>query len=86
MPFLLSPAGSMPALRAAVDAGADEVYLGGPVFNARMNAGNFDRETLVSAASLCRSILRSIPLSATGNLLRLWNMSAFLRVRCARMR
>ena len=44
----------MPALRAAVDAGADEVYLGGPVFNARMNAGNFDRETLVSAASLCR--------------------------------
>lgn len=54
MPFLLSPAGSMPALRAAVDAGADEVYLGGPVFNARMNAGNFDRETLVSAASLCR--------------------------------
>lgn len=54
MPFLLSPAGSMPALRAAVDAGADEVYLGGPVFNARMNAGNFDREALVSAASLCR--------------------------------
>ena len=54
MPFLLSPAGSMPALRAAVDAGADEVSLGGPVFNARMNAGNFDRETLVSAASLCR--------------------------------
>lgn len=54
MPFLLSPAGSMPALRAAVDAGADEIYLGGPVFNARMNAGNFDRETLVSAASLCR--------------------------------
>lgn len=54
MPFLLSPAGSMSALRAAVDAGADEVYLGGPVFNARMNAGNFDRETLVSAASLCR--------------------------------
>lgn len=54
MPFLLSPAGSMPALHAAVDAGADEVYLGGPVFNARMNAGNFDRETLVSAASLCR--------------------------------
>lgn len=54
MPSLLSPAGSMPALRAAVDAGADEVYLGGPVFNARMNAGNFDRETLVSAASLCR--------------------------------
>lgn len=54
MPFLLSPAGSMPALRAAVDAGADEVYLGGPVFNARMNASNFDRETLVSAASLCR--------------------------------
>lgn len=53
-PFLLSPAGSYAALKAAVDAGADEVYLGGSEFNARMNAGNFDRAQLIKASELCR--------------------------------
>lgn len=53
-PFLLSPAGSYAALRAAVDAGADEVYLGGSEFNARMNAGNFDKAQLIKASALCR--------------------------------
>lgn len=53
-PFLLSPAGSYAALKAAVDAGADEVYLGGSEFNARMNAGNFDRAQLIKASKLCR--------------------------------
>ena len=38
---LLSPAGSMEALKAAVDAKADAVYLGLPVFNARRPAKNF---------------------------------------------
>ena len=35
-PLLLSPAGSFAALKAAIDAGADEVYLGGEMFNARI--------------------------------------------------
>lgn len=54
MPFLLSPAGSPEALRAAVAAGADEVYLGGGNFNARINAKNFDRKELIAAGRLCR--------------------------------
>ncbi len=55
MPFLLAPAGSMQALKAAINAGADEVYLGGADFNARMNASNFDREALMKAGKLCRN-------------------------------
>ncbi len=55
MPYLLSPAGSPAALKAAIDAGADEVYLGGSDFNARKNASNFDRDALVRAAKHCRS-------------------------------
>lgn len=41
LPELLSPAGSPDALYAAIDAGADAVYLGAKGFNARMNAANF---------------------------------------------
>lgn len=54
MPFLLSPAGSPEALRAAVAAGADEVYLGGGNFNARINAKNFGPKELIAAGRLCR--------------------------------
>ena len=39
-PELLVPAGSMEPLIAAVENGADAVYVGGRLFNARMNAGN----------------------------------------------
>ena len=46
---LLAPAGSMHALRAAVCAGADAVYLGLDAFNARRGADNFTLETLGSA-------------------------------------
>ena len=40
-PEVLAPAGSMDALRAAVECGADAVYLGAGHFNARRNAKNF---------------------------------------------
>ncbi len=53
LPELLSPCGSFEALTAAIEGGADAVYFGGTVFNARMNAKNFDREELRSAFSLC---------------------------------
>jgi len=46
-PELLCPAGSPLALDAAIEGGADAVYLGGLGFNARMNASNFDREALL---------------------------------------
>jgi Collagenase and related proteases len=48
-PELLAPAGSEEALHAAVQAGADAVYLGAGAFNARQTAGQFDGETLRSA-------------------------------------
>lgn len=54
-PLLLAPAGSPAALKAAIDAGADEVYLGGSAFNARINANNFDRSALIKAGRLCRN-------------------------------
>lgn len=50
---LLAPAGSMEALRAAVQNGADAVYLGGGGFNARMGAKNFSAEELREAVVYC---------------------------------
>lgn len=54
-PELLAPAGTFEALRAAVAAGADAVYLGVGSYNARMNAKNFDGDELRSALSLCHA-------------------------------
>lgn len=54
MALILSPAGSYDALRAAIDGGADEVYLGGMQFNARAGAKNFDEKQLIAAGQLCR--------------------------------
>ena len=50
---LLAPAGSPEAVTAAVQAGADAVYLGYGDFNARRNAKNFSLEELASAVSYC---------------------------------
>lgn len=47
---LLSPAGDREALIAAVENGADAVYLGGKTLNARRGAGNFDDDELKWAA------------------------------------
>ena len=46
---LLAPAGTWEALEAAVNAGADAVYLGGKAFGARAYADNFDRDELSRA-------------------------------------
>lgn len=45
-PELLAPAGSMESFHAAINAGADAVYLGLDVFNARLRAKNFTTKTL----------------------------------------
>lgn len=50
---ILAPAGSPEALRAAVLAGADAVYLGGKALNARVRAGNFSGEELEQAVRFC---------------------------------
>ena len=55
LPELLSPCGSPEALDAAISGGADAVYLGGTMFNARMNAKNFDRAALAEAVAKCHS-------------------------------
>lgn len=48
-PELLSPAGNMQCLKAAIQAGCDAVYLGGYKFGARTFAGNFNNEEMIEA-------------------------------------
>ncbi|AJE13030.1 U32 family peptidase [Clostridium botulinum] len=50
---LLAPAGSVESLYAAVQAGADAVYMGGSKFSARAYANNFDDEQLKEAINYC---------------------------------
>ena len=51
---LLSPAGSPEAVIAAVQNGADAVYLGLGDFNARRGAHNFSPEEFEKAVRYCR--------------------------------
>lgn len=46
---ILAPAGGVASLKAAVNAGADAVYMGGTSFGARAYAENFKEEELLSA-------------------------------------
>lgn len=50
---LLSPAGHWEAMVAAVQNGADAVYLGCGQFNARRGAKNFSPEELPQAVAYC---------------------------------
>ena len=50
-PELLAPAGSLESLKAAVNAGADAVYVGGTKFGARAYADNPAEEALLSGIS-----------------------------------
>ena len=52
LPELLSPAGSLQAFEAAIDGGADAIYVGGASFNARINAKNFTADELRDAVKL----------------------------------
>ena len=52
---ILAPAGSQESLIAGVRCGADAVYLGGKVLNARRNAGNFNDEELKNAVEYCHA-------------------------------
>ena len=49
LPELLAPAGNYLAAKAALFAGADAIYVGGRMLNARMNAANFTDEELEGA-------------------------------------
>lgn len=50
---LLAPSGSFECVKAAVYNGADAVYLGGRLFNARAYANNFDDEELAMTCDFC---------------------------------
>lgn len=55
LPELLCPAGDPAALAAAIDAGADAVYMGSCDFNARKNATNFTPEAMREAIKLAHA-------------------------------
>ena len=52
---ILAPAGSYESMTAAVNAGADAVYIGGSRFGARAYANNLDEETMRYASWKRRS-------------------------------
>ena len=62
---LLAPAGSFDALKAAVEAGANAVYLAGESFGARAYAENFTRETLPDAVKYAH--LKNVAVHITTN-------------------
>ena len=64
---LLSPAGGYDALVAAVQSGADAVYMGFGAFNARRSAKNFTNEDFASAVRYCH--LRGVRVFLTLNTL-----------------
>lgn len=64
---LLSPAGSPEAVRAAVQSGANAIYLGAGEFNARRGAVNFDMDTLRETVEYCH--LRGVKVYLTMNTL-----------------
>lgn len=64
---LLAPVGSMDSLYAAVQNGANAIYLGGKLFNARQYASNFDFEELKEAVKYAH--LRDVKVYVTVNIL-----------------
>ncbi len=68
-PELLAPAGSLEGVRAAVQSGADAVYMGFGTFNARRGAKNFTREQMIEAIAYCRA--RGVKTNITFNIVAL---------------
>ena len=66
-PELLAPAGTMDAIIAAINGGADAVYFGGKAFNARRNAENMTEDETRTAVALCHH--RGVKVYVTLNIL-----------------
>ncbi|MGB9803138.1 DUF3656 domain-containing U32 family peptidase [Desulfofundulus sp.] len=66
-PELLAPAGDWEGLVAAVQNGADAVYLGGKLYNARQGAANFGHEELQRAVDYAH--IRGVRVYVTVNIL-----------------
>lgn len=52
-PEILAPAGNEAGIIAAINAGADAVYFGGKIFNARQRADNLDAKAIRHCVRLC---------------------------------
>ena len=59
-PEILSPAGDFECLQAALDFGADAVFLAGKMFGMRSSSKNFDRDDLKKACDLAHSMGKKI--------------------------
>ena len=76
---LLAPAGNEAALRAAVQSGADAVYIGGRSFGARASAQNFSVEDIKKQAEYCH--LYGVDLHVTVNTLIKENLNnSFVKI------
>ena len=64
---LLSPVGDFDCLKAAVQNGANAVYFGGQLFNARYSAKNFDKDGIRDAVNYAKS--RNVKINFTLNIL-----------------
>ena len=64
---LLAPAGTYEAFIAAVENGANAIYMGGKLFNARANASNFDIDELQKIVQYAH--LRNVKIHITMNTL-----------------
>ncbi len=64
---LLAPVGDMESLHAAIQNGANAVYLGGKLFNARQYASNFELDELKEAVDYAH--LRGVKVYVTANIL-----------------
>lgn len=67
IPEILSPVGDLECLKAAIQNGADSVYLGASSFNARAKATNFDEAGLIEAIKYAK--LRNVKVNLTLNTL-----------------
>ncbi len=64
---LLAPAGNMECLKAAINAGADAIYVGTKLFSARALSQNFTNEEIIEAIKYCH--LYGVKIYATLNTL-----------------
>lgn len=67
MTELLAPAGSFEAVVAAVESGADAVYIGGKEFSARSGAENFSNDEIKEVVRYCH--LRGVKVHIAANIL-----------------
>jgi len=79
-PELLAPAGSLDALKAAVENGADAVYMGGKEFSARAYAANFERDEMEEAVKYAhaRGVKIYITVNTLLNDVEIWDALKYL--------